>query len=1094
MSNSVTEFFNGGIVTSRHPALLQENELQQAEDCIYRDNDSAIWRAPGRWPQVSTAINSGTAVKGFVHLTYEGTRSDYIIAYVGDKLLAAPISSVLASPTTATANNCLSFSTVITGPGRIDVKYTSTSPITFEVNDVSIILSDAMIGATIRSTDTSFPSFTGTNSSSIVTSVTPGNGTNAKSTFVVSHAPRAVVLNTSYTLFADYGVPFIYNNDGEEILDGAFYGTSYFLWNGKGNPIRLDWRSRTKPDGTAATVDDILVARPCGLLPVIARPTVTSATTGGIWPSSLGIGTYWFVLTEICSINSGGKAVEIESAYLGKNSDDATSKAGDPVSVSISSLTSVVTFITPKPRNVGEDGRYATHWGVYMAGPTTDSSLKPSMATFKRCAKISMKGYDGGQTIKLTNTKAAPPSGDVVYYPDTVTSYGNGFLQFTNPSNMCVTSSGVQNEGVAASKSGSNNNNSSNQCGINVLSGWRTANENATSGSAFASTQLSLSGVETIGVEIQVTGRSDPSGNSGKTSGYGVTLMNNTFEGDTDFRDYSSKNMATNYSGGATSMWNLPTFNSGNVANLKVKIFKTGTGGRQTVNIDKVGIRLTCVTAGTGADGHSGVVNLNGVSYRVVTYRDQIGTTINDPVNLPMPICTTGDFFQGSLVTDDLGDETAIRFSVSGNPEAFPQPYYMRFNSKKRDNVTYIKRLGSILIVGLKESIKRINYLPKETDTDMQSGIAHEDIVTDHGIPGPLAAVKFDMPGEGAVLAYATNSGVYITNGIYSRPLSIDLDWANTVKLSALPTCVFKVNPKEKWLALYYCPAGATHNKNTRVIYFCYQADKLKGASTLPVIGPSIVSARSACELMVNGTPYIFTGSEEDGKIYCEDNGLQIPSGYQVADSSGTLAAVTICPKIKTRRIYHAGFNRDARVEQILLLYSPYGTQSAISGVNTVKDTSMNVANGTKASVKIGARITGTGIYPGTAIISVGADNSAGAGRATVVLSRAPYLTSTNVSLVQDTGCLAVTVSGAYTNSASTGTTSEYVSTYSGDLLSCHADHIRQGMELKFEKVPITFDSDRNSTSWADLQTNMRLHSYTAIISDEGAATNRTSL
>src|SRR5688572_19730938 len=75
---SVTEFFNGGLVTARHPALLNPGELQRTDDCVYREKSTAIHRAPGRTVYNSTPLSAGT--KGLAYLSFD-QNTDQLIAW-----------------------------------------------------------------------------------------------------------------------------------------------------------------------------------------------------------------------------------------------------------------------------------------------------------------------------------------------------------------------------------------------------------------------------------------------------------------------------------------------------------------------------------------------------------------------------------------------------------------------------------------------------------------------------------------------------------------------------------------------------------------------------------------------------------------------------------------------------------------------------------------------------------------------------------------------------------------------------------------------------------------------------------------------------
>src|SRR6185503_7521390 len=142
----------------------------------------------------------------------------------------------------------------------------------------------------------------------------------------------------------------------------------------------------------------------------------------------------------------------------------------------------------------------------------------------------------------------------------------------------------------------------------------------------------------------------------------------------------------------------------------------------------------------------------------------------------------------------------------------------------------------------------------------------------------------FDLPGLGTVIGYVSYNGFNLTEGIASRPFNLDIDFKNLVKTEALSTCILRAYPKEKWLVFYYCPKGATHNRNTRAMIFHYQQDKIKDGGFLPATGPIIISAKSVASAKLAGVPYLLSGHETTGFVYVEDNTDIQPTDYQVHD------------------------------------------------------------------------------------------------------------------------------------------------------------------------------------------------------------------
>jgi hypothetical protein len=277
-------------------------------------------------------------------------------------------------------------------------------------------------------------------------------------------------------------------------------------------------------------------------------------------------------------------------------------------------------------------------------------------------------------------------------------------------------------------------------------------------------------------------------------------------------------------------------------------------------------------------------------------------------------------------------------------------------------------------------------------------------------------------------------------------------------------------------------------------MYFCYQGDKIKKGGMLPAVGPCVVSARCACEAWLNSTPYLFTGHESNGLLYVEDSGTTILSGYQATltatastQGDGKAASgtdVSITPLVRTRKMYPAGIHNDAREERIFLLFSAYGSAITASATTVANSTAV-VSSGSFGSVVPGMLVTGSAIDGGTIVLSK-SDNS------NIVLSRAANASGTG-TLTFDSGAIAMTVRGSGIREAVVGCDTQYDTTRIGDLLVVHNDNMRQGLELQIEKVPLTFDSNHDTATWADLGVNMRLHQFTMLVNNEGTEMNRAS-
>ena len=1040
MAQPIEEFLNGGLVTARHPGLLKPGELQRADDCVYREKDTAIWRAPGRSIFNATSLPLGAsaaAIKGLAAMPFDSKHTSQLTAYVGTAIYASDLTTI--SGTFAEVG----------GPGQ--VTRDSGTGTSFTAASAAAPFLATAVGAAV--TGTGIPSGT------IVNSVSGQVGT-------TGHYTTAVLSNSATTggvvATFSHGLVLGLQDSGNEILEAVQWQGNYYGWFAHGAPYKFLWRARST-NATTGSLADILIARPMGLSPVVNAPTLAVITTttypapGGAacsWNSVLGPGYYWFLITEISAPGADVTAAErdpllasdiVESAYLAPDptATDPSVTKGRPRAVNITSVTTQGVQVTfPAVVNSGVDGRIATNWGVYMYGPTPDASTTPSLAQFRRVGtpKITDTKFE------LTNTVLAAQ----LKYPTARTS-DDGKSEFEHPERL-VTSPDFN---FAYAKSGSSTDAPGVQDAVEKLSTWAFD----TSG-GYASASI-------VGVEVQVSGKADPSGNAGTAAGYYVHVDTASKHIPSPLFNAFGTPYGTQYFGGPMDTLGVNWVIS-DLATISVTVGKTGTGSRQRLALDAVGLKIYF---------NGGAVNLNGPAYRVVTYRDQVGLTVSDPANLPPPNASTGDVWLGSLVLNDLSQEGAIRYSLPLVPESFPKPYVLQPSTRRHDPVTFIRSLNQILFVGFTNETKRINYLPRETDTDFQQGVAHEDLSTDHGVPGPLAGVKFDMPGSGTYVIYASTNGVYLTNGISTRPVNLDLDWANTVNTANLASCVFRVYTKEKWLVLYYNPAGASHTKNTKALVFSYAADKIKDGGTLPCTGPVTVSGRSSCEATISGIPYLFTGHETNGTVYVEDQGVTQASGYQVHNSAGSLASAPIQPLIRTRRIYGAGLARDMREQKVFIMYDTFG--SSITATGTTTRGSVTVSSAAAfGSVVVGMRITGVNIDPGTIVIAASASS--------LTLSRAANATLTG-TLTFDTGTIAVSVRGASLREAIASLQTAYDSTVLGDLLSVNLDHMRRGLELQFEKVVLP------NASSVDLGVNLRIHQFVMMAEDAGTDQSRST-
>ncbi len=812
---------------------------------------------------------------------------------------------------------------------------------------------------------------------------------------------------TTITATFDMGIAITPIDTGEEILDAVQWGSAYYAFTGLDVTRRIFYKGRSL-DATALT--DLLIGRSSGLAPVVLPPTV--AVVAGAWSSVLGNGYYWFLITEAYN---PGQPDEVEGTYTAK--DDKGTRVG-PVAANITAFaTQSVQITRPAQVNTGTatvSGRISTHWYVYMSPKQADNVTTPSLATFRRVATVPMTAT----SITLTDSSTVQTK-----YPTAVTSHA-ARPQWTSPSSMLNAPDSVSATGT-----------------LNVINKLQTFG--FSTGAPYntpltvTGIKITLFGVGAVNVYLTTTG--------GKTSG--PLFM-------TQSSGYGTFTLGDQFNTHGVS-WAYTDFANGT---FEVLIESKGV----LALIDAV--QITVYYSGTS-------VNLNGTPFRIVTYRDQIGNTLDVPARLPPPVSSTGDTFQGSLVVNDIADETVLRWSVPGEPEAYPDPYVLAFRERRHNKVTFIRRVGQILVVGMRDAVKRVNYLPSELDSSFQEGLAHEDIASDHGVVGPLAGTLFTMPGSGVqMLAYVANNGLHITDGVISRFLNVDIKWSLLVDPTNQHKCILRDYPKEQWLVLYYPPVGG-NGTNSRALVFCYSQDKVKDGGFIPAIGPVSVGARCAAEAILNGQHYIFTGHHSGGLIYTEDNGTTIPVGYTSDGSTVVIGA----PAVRTRRIYPAGIDRSAREERIYVQYTPTGSLQAKTCTLVAGSAVVTMASTTglaKGMLAVSANI------PGDAIILT-VDSGV-----QVTLSKVAFTAGT-VSVNFDNSTLAVTVRRQNIQEAVTECDTGYISMVAGNLLVSHVDNQGQALELDIDKVIMPDDT------YVDAGVDMRLDFFAYDAYDAGKEQNR---
>jgi len=893
----LSEPLNGGLVTARDPALLGEGELQRADNTVYLPNDPGLHAAPA---ETQAASGLGGAVTGLVHCAFDfvsvkcglvrGSATVTVnpivigsVAFSGSSLiLNAPAANNFVGITkgaTVSGTNIAAGSTVVSvdSPTKITLSLATTGagPQTVTFTNAKFInvsagaqvagpgIPDGATVASVAANGTSLTLATGYEPTITDTAVL----IIAADALVVAQAngkyqkAKAGTAGTSLTFSdLDTGV-----TEGTS-LGQVHYNNLHVLLNGKHENRVL------MADG---------LTRPHGLDPV--TQSCDPHTTNGVWALRDGVGFYAYWTTEYDAIN------DIESDFnLGVDSENKPFK---PPLVEITDVTTQAVLVTRPPRV----NATATHWRVYRSVKYTSTTLKSAAKENKYpngwlVAQIELRDDNQQQTFTDGGGVSTTPAANA----GTATSgTGASGVAWTDPTNA----QGAADASVAH---------------LDWVSGDAKSNSNV----PLTLGNFSISGVTApiTGIAVTVTGR-----RVGNGSLVVQVTTNDAFGGAfpsvvTPIGGTNAKvvplttSIAPHTVGSAAETW-AKTWDPSDFANGKfiVRCLGTVTGSGDSVEIDSVSV---VVAYGETQESTAGAFLSDTTDAYPGVVVSPYGFTIAAGRGGKPPKATTGDIFQDSLFTNDVNDKSVGRYSFPSRIDSFPAPYFLNFDTKEQDEITIIRTVGNVSIVGLQHQIYRVNYLPRDTDAEFERGRAVELVETEHGVAGRDAGVVFTLPGFGQVLAYANNYGVFMTDGYRIRPLTLDLDWWATVDLTRLNQARFENNAELQALEFYYVPVdAAVTTYQTKQIYFHYHPSHLKGdprSPQLKVGGIRDTSHQSSTTAgFPNGTRKVYVGT---------------PTG--TVNYINRLSSVLNNVAFQSRSINAAVLGNEWRLHEVMLAYT----------------------------------------------------------------------------------------------------------------------------------------------------------------------------
>jgi len=280
------------------------------------------------------------------------------------------------------------------------------------------------------------------------------------------------------------------------------------------------------------------------------------------------------------------------------------------------------------------------------------------------------------------------------------------------------------------------------------------------------------------------------------------------------------------------------------------------------------------------------------------------GEAVTTPKYGEPPISSTGDVFEGSVVQNDVDDEAIVRFTFPSDIHAHPATNAINIRTNWKDKVAWVRSLGRACLVGMTNSLYRIDTLPLPEDAGFQTDRIRTEIEGAFGSVSPLAVAKFSF-GQGSLLAYVSPHGIIVTDGAEWDVLTADLDWEATVNIGGLSRSILVNNPRRYRLEFYYTPADS--GANSRVLYFHYHPSHVKASPgaglRAKVTGPNHGAAEGAFVANLSDGPsdfFTFT-CNADGVLYREGTGSVDEAG------SGGIAFV-----VRTGDLYLNGIGGEA--------------------------------------------------------------------------------------------------------------------------------------------------------------------------------------
>lgn len=313
-----------------------------------------------------------------------------------------------------------------------------------------------------------------------------------------------------------------------------------------------------------------------------------------------------------------------------------------------------------------------------------------------------------------------------------------------------------------------------------------------------------------------------------------------------------------------------------------------------------------------------------GPAYPIIAIQEG-NVLVVDHAHTPPPVSSTGDIIDGCMVVNNVTNDREFAWSLPAKYDYFPTLYKAGVDTREKDKVMVIRRLGDMGMIFMRHQVIRLNSVPLSVDPEFNPGRMYEIIIPDHGAVSKQGVATFVPPGRPVLAAFVSHNGVYMTDGSDDgdRILTDDLAWETTVDVTQLDKAVLTNYPKKHQLRLDYIGFNTAGTENNRYVLIHYHPSHRKADGRFKLTGPNIARASCSCIAKLLAETVLIVGHPTDARLYVEDNGVD--------DLEGT----GINMLFETREIYPAGQGLDATV--VRLWYHHNGAGVGMTATSTPK-------------------------------------------------------------------------------------------------------------------------------------------------------------